>query len=171
MASVLGYWPWSSPIFLKLQVNFPITKTKYLAKYMKPGSLLHGLWVSFFLSDRIFQNLAPGTQVFLIFLEHRARVRERWVRVVQLQSQILSLFKMIFFFLAYHGFFFFFCIDIDFKIFTIWSSRHGAPETKPTSNHEVVCSIPGLTQWVKDLNCHELWCRSQTWLRSHIAAV
>ena len=122
MASVLGYWPWSSPIFLKLQVNFPITKTKYLAKYMKPGSLLHGLWVSFFLSDRIFQNLAPGTQVFLIFLEHRARVRERWVRVVQLQSQILSLFKMIFFFffglswifffffffLAYHGFFFFF---------------------------------------------------------------
>ena len=30
-------------------------------------------------------------------------------------------------------------------------------------------SIPGLTQWVKDRRCHELWCRSQTRLGSHIA--
>ena len=31
-----------------------------------------------------------------------------------------------------------------------WSSRPGAPETNLTRNHEVVDSIPGLTQWVKD---------------------
>ena len=31
------------------------------------------------------------------------------------------------------------------------SSRYGTVEMNPTSNHEVVGSIPGLTQWVKDL--------------------
>ena len=41
--------------------------------------------------------------------------------------------------------------------------------TNPTRNHEVVGSIPGLAQWVKDLVCHELWCRSLTQLRSGIA--
>ena len=30
------------------------------------------------------------------------------------------------------------------------SSRSGAAETNPTRNHEVVGSIPDLTQWVKD---------------------
>ena len=31
--------------------------------------------------------------------------------------------------------------------------------TNPTRNHEVVGSIPGLTQWVKDLVSLWLWCR------------
>ena len=31
-----------------------------------------------------------------------------------------------------------------------WSSYCGAAETNPTRNHEVVGSIPGLPQWVKD---------------------
>ena len=31
------------------------------------------------------------------------------------------------------------------------SSHLGAAETNPTTNHEVVSSIPGLTQCVKDL--------------------
>ena len=30
------------------------------------------------------------------------------------------------------------------------SSRHGAGETNPTGNHEVVGLIPGVAQWVKD---------------------
>ena len=31
--------------------------------------------------------------------------------------------------------------------------------TNPTRNHEVLGSIPGLTQWVKDLALLWLWCR------------
>ena len=30
------------------------------------------------------------------------------------------------------------------------NSHHGAEEMNPTRNHDVVGSIPGLAQWVKD---------------------
>ena len=45
------------------------------------------------------------------------------------------------------------------------SSLRGAAETNLTGNHEVVGSITGLAQWVK-----ELWCRSQTRLSYGVAA-
>ena len=51
------------------------------------------------------------------------------------------------------------------------SSRSGAAKMNPTRNHEVVSSIPGLTQWVKDPALHELWCRSQMQLGSFTAVV
>ena len=38
---------------------------------------------------------------------------------------------------------------MDLTIF-FWSSLHGTAETNPTGNPEVVGSIPGLVQWVKD---------------------
>ena len=36
------------------------------------------------------------------------------------------------------------------KDFEVGSSHCGTVETNPTRNHEVVGSIPGLAQWVKD---------------------
>ena len=51
----------------------------------------------------------------------------------------------------------------------ISSSRLGTAETNLTRNPEVAGSIPDLAQWVKDLHCRELWCRSQMQLRSGIA--
>ena len=41
----------------------------------------------------------------------------------------------------------------------------------PTSIHEDTGSTPGLTQWVEDPRCLELWCRLQMQLRSHLACV
>ena len=43
----------------------------------------------------------------------------------------------------------------------IQSSYHGSVETNPTRNHEVVGSIPGLDQWVKDLALLWLWGRPE----------
>ena len=52
------------------------------------------------------------------------------------------------------------------KTFNFRSSRRGAAEMNPTRNHEVVGSISGLDQWVKDLVLLLLWCRLHTWLGS-----
>ena len=46
-------------------------------------------------------------------------------------------------------FFFFFFTFLDLKK-KVGHSCCGAEETNPTRNNEVVGSIPGLAQWVKD---------------------
>ena len=43
------------------------------------------------------------------------------------------------------------------KILGPWSSCHGSAEMNQTNIHEDADSIPGLTQWVKDQHCYELW--------------
>ena len=41
--------------------------------------------------------------------------------------------------------------EAQLKTWKSGSSHRGAAETNPTGNHEIVGSIPGLAQWVKDL--------------------
>ena len=41
--------------------------------------------------------------------------------------------------------------------------------TDLTRSHEIAGLIPGLAHGLGIQHCHELWCRSQTWLRSGIA--
>ena len=48
---------------------------------------------------------------------------------------------------GYNNFFFFFFL----KQSKCWSSHCGTVEPNLTGNHEVAGSIPGLTQWIKDL--------------------
>ena len=43
------------------------------------------------------------------------------------------------------------CSETAGKNLNSRSSHRGTAETKPTRNHKVVGSIPGLAQWVKDL--------------------
>ena len=40
--------------------------------------------------------------------------------------------------------------ELQAKLNCSWSSCHGAVETNPTMNHEVVGLLPSLAQWVKD---------------------
>ena len=51
-----------------------------------------------------------------------------------------------------------------------WSSHRYTEEMNLTRNHEiagVISGLSGLRIWC----CHELWCRSQTWLGSDVAVV
>ena len=50
----------------------------------------------------------------------------------------------------------------------IWSTHSGSAEMIRTRNHEVSDLIPGLSG-LRIQHCRELWRRSQTRLRSHIA--
>ena len=57
-----------------------------------------------------------------------------------------------------------------------WSSHLGSAEMNQTSIHEDAGSIPvsGLRIWLfhelrRSQLCCELWCKSQTWLRSGVA--
>ena len=49
------------------------------------------------------------------------------------------------------------------------SSCCGSAVTNQTSNCEDMGSIPSLISGLRIWHCHELWCRSQMWLRSGIA--
>ena len=68
---------------------------------------------------------------------------------------------------------FHFCVytqkELKQNIGEIWSFCHGTVEMNPTRNHEVavlsLASLSGLRIW----RCHELLCRLQTLLRSHVS--
>ena len=57
----------------------------------------------------------------------------------------------------------------EIKKENLGSSHCGTAEMNLTSMHEDTGLIPGLASWVKVQPGCELWYRSQTWLRCHIA--
>ena len=59
------------------------------------------------------------------------------------------------------------CLSLE--VTHIRSSCCGTVETNPISTHEDMGSIPGLLSGLRIWHCHELWCRSQVPLRSHVA--
>ena len=54
------------------------------------------------------------------------------------------------------------CLKSDLQLKHPWSSHCGSVVMNPASIHEDVSSIPGLTQWVKDLTLPcavaQIWC-------------
>ena len=59
-------------------------------------------------------------------------------------------------------------LELSKNVHGLGSSHHGSA-VNPTRIHEDSGSIPDLAQWVKDPALRELWCRSQTRLRSGVA--
>ena len=61
-------------------------------------------------------------------------------------------------------------IENNFQVLSNWGVPIVAQWIKsPTTTHEDVGSIPGLTRWVKDMALMNLQCRLQMQLRSGIA--
>ena len=88
-------------------------------------------------------------------------LKEHWPCKKMVEMIKVSMFPFLFL-----SFFLFFFFDEERiggleKVMGRGSFHCGTVETNLASNHEVVVSIPGLDQWVKDSVLRELWYRSQ----------